>query len=308
MAEQTNTTVADQTQAADMDAFKATPYYQGLGIEELRKQLEGYQTDDAALRTQAENQYKPTYDAEVEALRQQLAQQVQGYENQLSGLGTQYERQRRSTKQAYDESAVNLNNTLTSRGLGRSSLVSTQGAYLENQRNQALGDIDRTETDAINAINEQIALLTDQAAQSERTLSGNYARQLENRVSELKAQNQSASISLQLQIAALQQQGYEAYQKWLLENRAQELDEREFEIKYGEGQSGSASSGSGGKTQKSSPSQSKSTVSDDQQTGGVLPAFAKALGSIAQQLGSKVSKSAAEAMQEARLSGRRTGK
>ena len=249
--------------AAGMEEFQATPYYQGLGIEQLKAQLGGYQTDDAALRQQAEAQYRPTYDAEVESIRHQLQQQVQGYNSQLAGMGSAYERQRRNTNQAYDESAVDLNNALTKRGLGRSSLVSTQGAYLENKRNQALADIDRDETSAIQAINEKIALLTDQAAGREQTLAGNYARQLEQRVNELKDKNRTAAVSLQLQIAALQQKGYEAYQDWLMENRKQELKEQELMAKYPElfgGESGGFSPGGGsgakggvsGKTNKQS--------------------------------------------------------
>ncbi len=278
--------------AADMEQFKETPYYQSLGIEGLQQQLGSYQTDEAALRQQAESQYKPTYDAEVEALRQQLAQQVQGYERQLSGMGASYDRQRRNTDQAYDESAVSLNNALTKRGLGRSSLVSTQGAYLEKARNQALDDIDRDEAQAIGAINEKIALLTDQAAQSERTMAGNYARQLEQRINELKEKNQSASISLQLQIAALQQQGYEAYQKWLLDNRAQELKEKEFDIKYGEKQSG-GSSGSSGTAKKSSSSNTAANTAKSTQTqtvGGVLPALMESAKKLISGLGSQSTK------------------
>jgi len=236
----TTEVVVKPAQPADMEQFRATPYYQGLGIEALQGQLAGYTTDDAALRQQAEAQYRPTYDAEVEALRQQLAQQVQGYGGQIEGIGASYDRQRRSTNEAYDQSAVQLDNALTKRGLGRSSLVASQGAYLEKQRNRALEEIDRDENQAISAINERIAQLTDQAAQSERTLAGNYARQLENRVNELKTQNRNASVSLQLQIAALQQQGYEAYQDWLLRNREQELSQKEFEARYG----GKSSSGS----------------------------------------------------------------
>lgn len=218
---------------ADMEKFQASPYYQTLGIGGIQEQLKGYQADDAALRQQAEAQYNPTYQAELESLRQQLAQEQQGYSSQIASLNHSYDQQRRRTNQSYDESAVDLDNALTKRGLGRSSLVSTQGAYLENQRNQALSGIDASQRGALDTINEKIALLTSQAAQRERSMAGNYARQLENRVNELKAQNQSASISLQLQIAALQQQGYEAYQKWLLDNRAQELKEKTFEAEYG---------------------------------------------------------------------------
>lgn len=241
MAEGTKTTTA-----TSMDDFKNTPYYQGLGIEGLQAQLAGYQQDDAQLRRQAEAQYQPTYESELDAVRQGLARELQGYNAQLAGTGAAYDQQRRRTGQAYDESAAEMNNSLTKRGLGRSSLVATQGAYLQNQRNQALSDIDRAEKDAISAINERIALLTEQAAQSERTLAGNYARQLESRINEMRMQNQTAAISLQLQIAALQQQGYEAYQDWLLGMRQQELAEQEFEAEYGGGTGSSGSGGGGG--------------------------------------------------------------
>ena len=54
-------------------------------------------------------------------------------------------------------------------------------------------------------------MLTDQAAQSEKLLAGNYASQIEARMNELKQQNQTAATNLQLQIAALQQEGYNAW-------------------------------------------------------------------------------------------------
>ena len=238
-----STQTVKAAEAATMEEFQATPYYQGLGIEALQQQLSGYTTDDATLRQQAETQYKPTYDTELESLRQQLAQQVQGYNSQISSLGTTYDQQRRRTNEAYDQSAVQLDNALTKRGLGRSSLVSTQGAYLEKQRNQSLGDIDATQTSAVNALNEKIALLTDQTAQSERRLANSYAAQIESRINELRRENQSAATNLQLQIASLQQQGYQAYQNWLLANREMELAEKQFEYTKSRGSGSSSSSG-----------------------------------------------------------------
>lgn len=226
--------MAESVKAATMEEFRQTPYYQGLGIEALEKELAGYNQTDEALKAQAEAQYRPAYESEREAAQQALEKEVAGYRAQLSGTGAAYDRQRRNANQAYEESAAELNNQLTKRGLGRSSLVSAQGAYLQNQRNQALAEIDRAEGDAINTINERIALLTEQAARSERTMAGSYAQKLQSRVDELKEKNRSASISLQLQIAALQQQGYEAYQDWLLANRKQEVEEKEFEAEYGD--------------------------------------------------------------------------
>ena len=254
--------MAESVKAATMEEFRQTPYYQGLGIEALKEQLSDFEQDEEQLMDQAEAQYRPAYEREPEAAQQALEKELQGYRAQLSGNGAEYDRQRRNINRAYEESAAELNNQLTKRGLGRSSLVSTQGAYLQNQRGQALAEIDRSEGDAIQAINEKIALLTEQAAQKERTMADDYARQLETRVNDLKEKNRNASISLQLQIAALQQQGYEAYQEWLLNNRRQEIAEKEFEAEYGEvlnegASSGSSSSSGGGSSKKAAAAAKK---------------------------------------------------
>lgn len=291
--------MTQSNQAATMEEFRKTPYYQGLGIEELEAQLEGYRQDEQALKEQAEAQYRPAYENEMAAARQELEKEVQGYKAQLAGNDAAYDRQRRNVKQAYEQSASELNNQLTKRGLGRSSLVSAQGAYLQNQLGQALAEIDRSESDAIQAINEKIALLTEQAAQSERTMAENYARQLENRVSEMREKNQEAAISLQLQIAALQQQGYEAYQDWLLKNRQQEVEEKEFEAEYGDmlnggggASSGSSSSSSAAKKQTSVK---KETVKDSGKSiGQTLGSFADAAKKLLENLTGGVKKAVSQ--------------
>ena len=283
---------------ANMEDYRNSAYYQSLGIEQLQQQLGGYQTDDGALREQAEAQYRPGYEAEIESIRQELEKQVQGYGSQLDALGSAYDRQRRQANRAYDESAVALNNALTKRGLGRSSLVSTQGVHLENRRNEALGDIDRDERSAIDAINEKIALLTDQAARREQTLAGNYARQLESRVGELREQNRSAAVSLQLQIAALQQKGYEAYQQWLLDQRKQELAEKEFEAEHPElfgGEEDGGSSGSSGSTGGGSKTSAKKPKEETSVAGGALiPLMEKLKETVVKKTASESVKTAAK--------------
>lgn len=235
--------------------YEKSAYYNSAQIDQLNNQLTGYQMTDDQLRSRAEAEYNPTYQTELEALRQQLAQQTQGYQNQISGMNTAYDKQRRAVNQSYDESVVNLNNALTARGLGRSSLVGTQGAYLEGKRNQALDDITSEQTAQINGLNEKIALLTDQTAQSERTLTANYAQQIEQRINALRSENQTASTQLQLQIASLQQQGYLAYQNWLLQQQQLEMQNEQFEknlalqreqFEFQKEQANKKSSGSGG--------------------------------------------------------------
>lgn len=247
----------------DMDAYKQSGAYQSLGIDKLQEQLAGYQTDDASLRQQAEAQYKPTYDTQIEALRQQTAQQIQGYQGQLAGLGTAYDQQRRQTNEGYDQSILSASNALTRRGLGRSSLVATQGAYLEKQRNQTLADINANQNAAVNAINEKIALLTDQAAQSEKTMAGSYAAQIEARMNELRQHNQSAATNLQLQITALQQQGYQAYQQQLLAEREQQLAEDQFAYTKEQNAKKSSGGGSSSSSVNPAPAPEASPSSDD---------------------------------------------
>lgn len=228
----TTTTTITPAQAATMEEYKASPYYQNLNIQQLQEQAAGYATDDATLRGQAESLYKPTYDAELESIKQGLATQNQAYDAQKASLQQNYDKQRRLTNESYDESAVDLNNILTKRGLGRSSLVSTQNTYLENKRQQALSDIGSSESAAYADIDAKKSLAAQQAAQSKKRLSTDYATQIEARISELRQQNQSALTSLQLQIATLQQQGYQAYQAWLAQQKQVEITQQNADREY----------------------------------------------------------------------------
>lgn len=210
------------------DEFKSTGNYQSLGLDALQSQLSQYNVSDAELRRQAEALYTPTYQTEVEAIDQSAQQQTLAYQNQLGGVSNAYGKQRQSANEQFDQSASNLNSSLLKRGLGRSSLVSTQGTYLENQRAKSLDAIGSDEANAINSINQQITLLASQSAASKRTMASNYAQQIEARVSDLKNANQTAATNMALQIASLQQSAYQAYSEYLLNNRAQTLAEDQF--------------------------------------------------------------------------------
>lgn len=236
----------ETTNVTGMEDFLQSGYYQTLGIDDLQSRLSDYSVDDADLRSQAEALYNPSYQAELEALQQSADKQTLAYQNQIAGAGQVYDRQRRLLAQQYDQSASQMNNALTKRGLGRSSLVATQGAYLEGQRGQALSDVSLQEASAIDAINAQIAQLASQTASTEQRLSGNYAQQIEARISELKNTNQSAATNLALQIATLQQQGYQAYQQQILAERQQKLAEDQFA--WQKKKSGSSGSSSGSKS------------------------------------------------------------
>ncbi len=214
-------------------AYKQSDWYDAESIDGLRRRLDTLSRSDDALRSQAEAEYRPDYEAQKNALRDTLERETASAQAERDALASTYDRRRRLANESYDRSAAALNNTLNARGLGRSSLTGTQNAYLERERGRTLDDIGAEESENVNAINRRIAQLAENAARDERTLDGSYADKLASRVSALKSANQTAAISLQLQIAALQQQGYEAYRDSLLKERAQQLDEDEFRQKYG---------------------------------------------------------------------------
>ena len=224
------------TQANSQDAraaYRQSDWYDAESVDGLRRRLDALSAGDEALRAQAEAEQRPAYETQKNALRDALERETASAQTERDALASTYDRRRRLANESYDRSAAALNNALNARGLGRSSLTGTQNAYIERERNRALDDIGAEEAASVNAINRRIAQLTESAARDERTLDGNYASQLNSRVNALKSANQTAAISLQLQIAALQQQGYEAYREHLLRERAQQLDEDEFRQKYG---------------------------------------------------------------------------
>ncbi|MBO4299293.1 MAG: hypothetical protein J5602_06185 [Clostridia bacterium] len=290
----------ENSRTGSFQDYESSGWYNRDALKALNRQLEDYPTDYNALKRQAEAEYAPTYALERDALDARLAEQTLAAQNQQAALGRTYERQRQQTNARYDRSAAELNNALTARGLGRSSLAATQGAYLEGQRGMALNDIDRAEADEIAAINSRIALLADETARSRQTMASNYAQQLENRINQLRSGNQTASVSLQLQIAALQQQGYEAYQNWLLMDRAQTLDEDEFRQRYGLNRTASASG-----SQNAAKPGAKSSDADEQASGS--ESSKKALSGLIQNAASRLKSTIAALAGRASLKGGSTG-
>ena len=197
-------------------------YYSATNIANLQEQLAQYATDDATLRAQAEAQYKPTYEATKLS-----------YQNQLNELMTGQQQQLREINQSYDRGLSTLNSNLLKRGLGRSSLVATQGVAMENQRAMAIADKTNEYLTQQNSINSQIQLLD-----------ASYAQQIESRINELRQQNQTAATQLQLQIAELQYNGYLAYMQAKEAAAARASSSRSYSSSRRSGGSSSRSSSS----------------------------------------------------------------
>lgn len=280
--------------------YKKSDWYDAETADTLQRQLNALSVDDSTLRAQAEAEYRPSYENQKNALRDTLERETAAAQSERDALSSTYEKRRRLANESYDQSAATLNNRLNARGLGRSSLTATNNAYLERERGRTLSDIGAEESSAVDTINERIAQLAQNAARDERTLDTSYSDKLNSRINELKSANQSAAISLQLQIAALQQQGYEAYQKYLneqaaqslnerelaIKERAQQLDEDEFTQKYGLNDAASTSSG----RKKSTSTEAKAVKSTEQSTGNTSSLLSTLGSSLKKLLTSQSSK------------------
>lgn len=214
---------------ASYDAYLQSGEYQSLGINELQENLSNYQKTDAELRAESEAQYKPTYDAQKLSYNQEMESTVLGYENQLRELNSTKDYDIDAITAKYNQSINDMYSTLTKRGLGRSSLVSTQGSYLQNAMGKEVSQKLKEYSASAASINANIALARKQAADSIQLLDANYATQIENRITELRNSNQTNYTNLMLQIAQLQQSGYQAYIDNINTQKQMELSQRELD-------------------------------------------------------------------------------
>ena len=177
-----------------MSKYKKTGFYESADISALQEQLANYEVSDTDARAQAESYFSPQYNV-----------QQQAFKNQLSELGASRDLDVKKANDQYDKSLNSIMASLNSRGMGRSSLVSTRGVENENARNAAVSDVSLGYLQKENEINANI-----QQSQAE------HAQNIENKAVEIQQENLSNRINLMAQIAQLQQSGYSAYVNYLL--------------------------------------------------------------------------------------------
>ena len=177
-----------------MSKFKKTGFYTSANIASLQEQLANYKQSDADVRKKAESYYAPQHNM-----------QQQAYKNQLDELSVSRDRDVEKANSQFDKSLNSIMSGLNSRGMGRSSLVSTRGVENENARNAAISETSYGYLQQENQINANM-----QQSQAE------YAQNVENKAVEIQQENQANYINLMSQIAQLQQSGYSAYVNYLL--------------------------------------------------------------------------------------------
>ena len=175
--------------------YQASGFHEAANIAALQEQLAShYQRTDAQLKADA----KAAYDVEY-------AGNKLTYQNQLKQLGTYKNADIKKLNTQFDQQGNVIQRDLNSRGLGRSSLVSTRGVENENARNAAVADKSLEYLEQENQINANL-----------QQLDSTYAQNVENKYVELRNEQLANYIQMMTQIAQMQQSGYAAYMNYQL--------------------------------------------------------------------------------------------
>ena len=175
--------------------YQKSGFAEATNISALQEQLANYyQRTNEQLKADAQAAYDVEY-----------AGDKLNYENQLKQLEVYRDADIKKLNTSYDQQGNAIQRDLTSRGLGRSSLVSTRGVENENARNAAVADKSLEYLEQENQINANL-----------QKLNADYAQNVENKFVELRDKQQSDYIQLLTQIAQLQQSGYANYVNYVL--------------------------------------------------------------------------------------------
>ena len=169
-------------------------------------QLTAPKTDEE-YRQQAQNQYMPQYNAQVEALKQAAEKEQLGYQQQLQQLATAMQDSRESTNATYAKNISDLNNNMLRRGMARSSYAAQTEANARTGWANALSKVERDYQSNVNYVGQQQQLATSQLAQSVARLESDLATQIANYEQTLRGNDKAAQMQAYQQLSS-------AYDSW----------------------------------------------------------------------------------------------
>ena len=108
---------------------------------------------------QAEQQYNPSYNGKVQALKNQLAQNQQSLEQQKVGINQNYDLQVNNANLNNRLNKNSVSNAILGRGLANSSIAISGLAEQDAKNTRIIGNIERGRLADLNNIDEQKALL-----------------------------------------------------------------------------------------------------------------------------------------------------
>lgn len=181
-----------------MTTYNKTGYAKSSGVSDLKAELQNYQTDDASVRQEAVEQYKPTYDAEKQSLKTQMSALINAQTNDSTLLNKQY-----------DQSISSMMAQLHKRGLDKGGLPQAQTDALERFRNEV-----KEQRQAIYGVQRQ------GVQNNYDTLKKNYDANVTRRMYDIKAHNLQMTTKLLETVADLQSNSYQSYIDYLLAKKA----------------------------------------------------------------------------------------
>ena len=190
---------------------------------------------------QAEQQYNPSYNGKVQALKNQLAQNQQSLEQQKTGINQNYDLQVNNANLNNRLNKNSVSNAILGRGLANSSIAISGLAEQDAKNTRIIGNIERGRLADLNNIDQQKALLAQNHNNTLAQMEADkldaimaLAQQLEDRDWNRDFQNRQlaqqyalAEMQKQYQYAQLAQaqKQFEAEQKWKEElAQAQQTD------------------------------------------------------------------------------------
>lgn len=197
---------------------------------------------------QAATETQSSYDAQLAALKNQLASNQQANQAQIGGVNANFDQQVQQQNIANTRSQNNISNNALGRGLSRSSIVTSGLAESDQINNRQVGYINNARTGALNDIANQGRVLEENYNNSVAALDAGreseimkLARQLEdtdwnrsfqNKQYDLQVRAQAAQEKYQQAQIGLQRAANAAQASYW--NRQMQLAEREFELAQAE--------------------------------------------------------------------------
>lgn len=132
----------------------------------------------ATYHGQAEQQYDPTYNGQVNALKGALATKLAGFNTQKVGVNSGYDGQINSQNVQNTATKNNYSDTELGRGMGRSSIVSSGLAGLDDQNARVDNNINTARNTDVNGINQSIANANADNATQVQTLQSDKENQV----------------------------------------------------------------------------------------------------------------------------------
>lgn len=173
----------------------------------------GLAYDQNKYMEQAKQQYDSSYNAKVNALKNQLAQNQQALDQQKTGVNNNYDIQVNQQNLNNKLNKNNVSNAVLGRGLSNSSIAVSGLAEQDAKNTRLVGNINRERTSALNDIEAQKTLLAQNLNNTLAQMAGDRESELMALARELYNQDwnrdyQERQLAQQMAIAQLQASSY----------------------------------------------------------------------------------------------------